>query len=594
MDMPQSSYLRSPLRAFCVLGLTLAAMMVACVGSAGAYVSPAQAEHAADRGANWFQANQEGSGSLGSDWAMTALAAAGINAADVGTSPADPSAQDFYLGEWQAEGPGGAGTDAARGILTGVAGGIQPSRLSTATEAKKSNLVARIAELFDGTQIGEPGLLNDDIFGVLALHQAGAPEEMLSRIVDYLRTKQLPDGGWSWNSSPGAIADTDMTGSVLAAFCAAGVGPGDPDLGQAIDLLHTLQDPATGGFVAPPESFGIGVNTDTTSWVASGLIQCGIDPQGPEWTTDQGKTPFDYLVSLQRPDGHFDWTGEFPGGAFETYSAVRPLGGIGFSTEPPARLDGVSPAVRPAQAVADGTPVPITLVIDHGPAADDVRMCRVDAESGSDLEEVLADALAASTPAGCVTEFQASATGAGVRLASLDGVAGTAGYEWRSQIDGSAPQGELSEPIGFGDLVFLKFGPKVADPGEPPDVDVPPLRATKRHRANGPRVAVRGRARWRGGAVAVRLKCPRGNGATGCRGTLTIQFHRRRGGRLLSGGSTAFDLGSGEARTVAVPSTEALRRAAENRPRLKLQIAAATDGADGAKRLTRARRYLRG
>lgn len=594
MNTPHSSYLRRPLRALCVLGLTLAAM-AACAGSAGAYVSPAQAEHAADRGANWFQANQEASGSLGADWAMTALAAAEINAADVSTSPADPSAQDFYLGEWQAEGPGGAGTDAARGILTGVAGGIQPSRLSTATEAKKSNLVARIAELFDGTQIGEPGLLNDDIFGVLALHQAGAPPEMLRRIVDYLRTKQLSDGGWSWNSSPGATADTDMTGSVLAAFCAAGVGPGDRDLDQAIDLLHTLQDPATGGFVAPPESFGIGVNTDTTSWVASGLIQCGIDPQEPEWTTDQGKTPFDYLVSLQRPDGHFDWTDEFSGGAFETYSAVRPLGGIGFSTEPPSRLDGVSPAVRPAQAVADGTPVPIALVIDHGPGADDVRMCRVDVESGSDLEEVLADALAASTPAGCVAEFQASATGAGVRLASLNGVAETADYEWRSQVDGSAPQAELSEPIGFGDLVFLKFGPKVANPGEPPDVDVPPLNMTKRHRkARGPRIAVRGKAHWHGGAVAVRLGCPRGNGATGCRGTLTIQFRRPRGGRLAMGGSTAFDIGSGESRTVAVPSTKALRHAFGNRPRLKLRITAATGGGDGARRLTRARRFLAG
>ena len=112
---------------------------------------------------------------------MTALAAAGINAADVSTSLADPSAQDFYLDEWQAAGRGGAGTDAARGILAGIAGGIQPSRLSTAADATKSNLVARIAELFDGTQIGEPGLLNDDIFGVLALHQVGAPQPILRR-----------------------------------------------------------------------------------------------------------------------------------------------------------------------------------------------------------------------------------------------------------------------------------------------------------------------------------------------------------------------------------------------------------------------------
>jgi len=90
MDTPQSISLRQPLRALCVLGLTLAAM-AAWTGTANAHVSPAQAAHAADRGANWFQANQEASGSLGSDWAMTALAAAGINAADVSTSLADPT-----------------------------------------------------------------------------------------------------------------------------------------------------------------------------------------------------------------------------------------------------------------------------------------------------------------------------------------------------------------------------------------------------------------------------------------------------------------------------------------------------------------------
>ncbi len=594
MNTPQSISLKRTLRALGVLGVTLAAM-AACSGTAGAYVSPAQAEHAADRGANWFQANQEASGNLGADWAMTALAAAGINSADVRASLAGPSAQDFYLGEWQAEGPGGAGTDAARGILTGIAGGIQPSRLSTSTETKKSNLVARIAELFDGTQIGDPGLLNDDIFGVLALHQAGAPTELLRRIVDYLRTKQLSDGGWSWNSAPNAIADTDMTGSVIAAFCAAGVAPGDPDLDQAIALIHSLQDPATGGFIAPPEAFGIGVNSDTTSWVVSGLIQCGIDPQGSEWTTDQGKTPLDYLVSLQRPDGHFDWTDEFAGGAFETYSAVRPLGGVGFSSEPPARLDGVSPAVRPAAAVADGTAVPITLVIDHGPGADDVRMCRVDTAAGSDLGEVLADAQAASVPAGCVTGFQASATAGGVRIASLDGVSETADYEWRSQVDGASPQAALNERIGFGDLVFLKFGPKVANPSDPPHVDVPPLKATEQHRwTSGPRVAVQGRAQRRGNAIAIRLRCPRGNGAAGCRGTLTVQFRRDHGGGLAMGGSTAFRIGSGEAQTVAVPSSRALRHLLGSLPRLKLRITAATEGADGAERLTHARRFLAG
>jgi hypothetical protein len=570
------------------------AAMAACASSANAYVTPAQAEHAAERGADWFEASQQQSGELGSDWAMTALAAAGINAADVRTAIADPSAQDFYLDKWQASGPGGAGTDAERGILAGDAGGIQTSRLSTAADATKSNLVARVAELFDGTQIGEPGLLNDDIFGVLALHQAGAPPELLRRIVDYLRTKQLPDGGWSWNASPSATADTDMTGSVVAAFCAAGVSTSDPDLKEALDLLHTLQDPATGGFIAPPESFGVGVNTDTTSWVLSGLIQCGIDPQGPEWTTAEGKTPLDYLVSMQRPDGHFDWTAEYAGGAFETFDAVRPLGGVAFSSAPPARLDESSPAVRPAAEVADGTTVPITLVIDHGPGAEDVRMCRVDVKAGSDLGEVLGDAETASTPGACVSEFATSAGPGGIGISSLDGVAATPGYDWRVRVDGSAPQAESDEPIGFGDLVFLKFGATVANPGPAPKVAVPPVVAVKRHSSRGPRISIRGEARWHQGGVEIELRCPRGLGESGCRGLLTAQFREHRGGHLLAGGSTAYEVGSGSRSTLAIPATGALRKRLEDRRWLKLRLTAATRDEDGAVRLTHAKRFLAG
>jgi hypothetical protein len=581
-----------PLRALCALALALAAL-AANAGGAAAHVTPAQAQHAVDRGAIWFETNQEESGDLGSDWAMTALAAAGINAADVRTSLADPSAQDFYLGDWQANGPGGAGTDAARGILAGVAGGIQVSRLSTDADATRSNLVARLAELFDGTQVGSASLLNDDIFAVLALHQAGAPAELLGRLVDYLRTKQLADGGWSWSASPSASSDIDMTGSVLAAFCASGVGPEDPALQQAIALLHTMQDPATGGFVAPPP-FGVGVNTDTTAWVVSGLIQCGIDPQGPDWTTAQGKTPLDYLVSMQRPDGHFDWTDEFGGGSFETYSAVRPLAGVGFSSAPPARLDGASPAVRPVADPADGTLVPVTLVIDHGPAAGDVRMCRVDVEAGADLSELLGDAENASTPAGCVGAFAAHDGSDGVDVDSVNGVGENANYGWRVQVDGSPAATASNAPVGFGDLVFLALRPLVANSGRAPDAAVPPLGAAPRPKALRPRVAIRGRAGWSGEAVAISLGCPRGLGEGGCRGLLSAQFRARAEGGLLEGGSAVYEIASGQRQRVELSVSAALRQRLAEAGRLKLRLTAATRSPDGAVRVTHAKRFLRG
>ncbi len=625
MKTPNVMSTRRPLRGPRALFLTLALLAApALPGAAGfpaaasAFVTPEQASVAAERGAEWFESTQDESGALSSDWGMTALAAAGTNAADVRAGLLDPSAQDYYLGEWQASGPGGAGTDAERGILAGVAGGIQPSRLSTASETDKSNLVARVAELFDGTQVGEPGLLNDDVFGVLALHQVGAPQPLLQRLVDYLRTEQLPDGGWSWSASS-SVADTDMTGAAVAAFCAAGVPLDDPDLGAALTLLHSLQDPATGGFVAPPP-FGAGVNTDTTAWVASGLVQCGIDPQSPQWTTADGKTPLDYLVSLQRPDGHFDWTEEFAGGAFETYGAVRPLAGVAFSTAAPARDDGSSPAVRPAAAVADGTTVPVTLVIDHGPASEDVRMCRVDVTSGSGLGQLLTAAQASSVPSGCVDGFETRDAEGGTAVASLDGVAADSEYAWKVRVDGGPAAVASSEPVGFGDLVFLQYGATVADPEPAPPVEVPPVGEPPVDVApvGGPgggasggshgsgdsgsaapseaplqaRVRIVGRAGWQDGALAVTLSCPRGLGAGGCSGLLTARFRPHAGARLQLGGAAAFAVASGSRGRVELSAEPALRQRLDEGGRLQVRLTAVSRGEAGERWVTRARRQL--
>ena len=326
----------------------------------------------------------------------------------------------------------------------------------------------------------------------------------------------------------------------------------------------------------------------------SGLIQCGIDPQGPEWTTTAGKTPLDYLLSMQRPDGHFDWTEEFGGGAFETYSAVRPLGGAAFSSAAPARLDGTSPAVRPVADVADGTTVPITLAIDHGPGANDVRMCRVDVADGSGLDEVLADAEAASTPGACVSEFETAAGPDGIGVTSLDGVAATADYGWRVRVDGSAAQAETTEPIGFGDLVFLQFGATSAGAGPPPKVTVPPVEAVRKRPLRGARVSIRGKAVWDGGAIRVALRCPRGLGAGGCRGLLTARFRKHRDGQAIVAGSAAYEVTSGARRELTVVATAALRKRLAGSGRVKLRLTAATRGEDGAVRLTHAKRVLAG
>ena len=103
-----------------------------------------------------------------------------------------------------------------------------------------------------------------------------------------------------------------------------------------------------------------------------------------------------------------------------------------------------------------------------------------------------------------------------------------------------------------------------------------------------------GKAHWSGDGVAVGLHCPRGNGAAGCRGTLTVQFRAGRGTPLLDGGSTPFELASGERRELSVATAEALRDSLATRHRVKLRITAATRAEDGGIRLTHARRFVSG
>src|SRR5579872_1199685 len=129
---PSRTYRLAPAAVLAVLGLATGG----ATAPAAQAVTEAQAQAAAARGAQWIASQQEADGDLGSfggDWSMTALAASGVNAADVRTSALDPSAQDFYLASWTSEGPGGAATDDERAILTGYAGGLQTARLGAQT-----------------------------------------------------------------------------------------------------------------------------------------------------------------------------------------------------------------------------------------------------------------------------------------------------------------------------------------------------------------------------------------------------------------------------------------------------------------------------
>ncbi|HEX5147252.1 MAG TPA: prenyltransferase/squalene oxidase repeat-containing protein, partial [Conexibacter sp.] len=439
------------------------ALLALCAPAAGA-ATQQQVATATSAASQWIASQQDpATGEIpnfGGDWSLSALAAAGVNAADLG----GPSAQDFYLGLWN-----GADwtpvpdpttgmnvsfyvdTDFERAIMLAHAAGLQPSRLSA-----DQNLVAQLAALYDAPDgaFTAPSL-NGNTFGLFALAPEHAPHALLAKLAAYVRANRHDDGGWTYTpvTSPAdaaAPSDVDMTGAAIGALCTAGATPDDPYVAGGIAFLRGKLISATGAFDAM-----FGANTDSNAWAIDGLTACGVDPQSPAWTTADGRTPVDYLLSLQRASGpgagsfKYDPTEDDAAqpSLYVTQDALRALAAGGFVVDPPARADVADPRVRPAPTVADGTSVPLALAIDDG--AGDVRLCRVTALTGSTVADVLSAAQANAVPAGCVTAVGTT----GGAVTSVDGAAG----DWLASVDGGPESPAGTQTVGLGDLVSLRL-----------------------------------------------------------------------------------------------------------------------------------------
>lgn len=413
----------------------------------------------AQQGPSPFEPSEPYTGQIpgfGGDWSATALAAAGVDSADV-RNPAlgPPSLQDHLLGEYSS-GPwleppsfdpvfAQPATDYERAILVSRAAGLDPARLSAA-----SNMPAQLAGLWNSStgSFGNPSS-NATAFGILAMVEAPLPAWALEPAVSYLRRNQHDDGGWTFGTatSPAARAlpgDPDMTGAALAALCEAGASAYDPDVAEGVEFLNSRLE-ESGAIEAP-----FGANVDTNAWALSGLNACGIDPQSAEWTTPAGKTPVDYVLSLQvatpGPEaGGFGYSGPEFASVYMTQDALRAIAGAVFSAEPPSR--------RAVPTVAAGTPVPHALAIQLAPGK--VRMCKVTAPAGAPLAAVLDAAKASSYPPGCITSLSLLDG----RVAAIDGVAAENSDEaWLARLDRGATVLAAQQAVGFGELIALRRG----------------------------------------------------------------------------------------------------------------------------------------
>jgi hypothetical protein len=457
-----------------VFALCAALLSLAVPATATATSSKTEIDTAIDKAVEFVRGQQDPAtgepfgfehGSFSSDWVATSLAAAGVSAADVGTT-GNPSLQDFLFSDYSsffAGPPTGAVTDYERVTLVAHAAGLNPARVSA-----DLNLPAQIAGRWNPVagSFGEASI-NSTIFGILALKTAPVPAWALAPAISYLRQRQHDDGGWTFSAATDSVtkaeaSEPDMTGAAIAALCEAGAPAYDPAVAPALAYLQSLLVDATGAF-----HYAFGDNSDATAWAVSGLSACGLDPQSATWTTAAGKTPIDHLLSLQVQSGletggfGYQSSAEAPN-LYSTQDALRAIAGGVFTAVPPARSNPLAPGVRPAPSVAAGTPVPHLLAIELAPG--NVRMCQVIAPAGAPLTQVLDIARDDAVPAGCVSSLSVI----GGRVESLDGVSPASQDEaWLARLDRGSAGLAGKQPVGFGEAISLRLGEKPSTAAHP-------------------------------------------------------------------------------------------------------------------------------
>ena len=290
------SKLLSVLLAFALL---LPSLLATPVLAAGPYPLTTSDAEVADA-LNYLGAQQGTDGSIGdfatSAWAVMAIAAAEEDPHNWKVDT-NPSIIDYLASN---AGSASSATDYARMLLAIAAANEDPFSFGG------MDFVSLLQATYDGTQIGDSSLLNDDFWGVLGLIAAGESQTsaIITDSVSFILSNQGGDGGWSWGV--GQASDVDDTAAAVMALTAAGQPASSPAITDALAYIKSTQVD-NGGF----ESWG-STNSATDSWGIDGIAAAGEDPTSAGWVSGAGNDPVDDLLTFQNPDGSFNWTAATP------------------------------------------------------------------------------------------------------------------------------------------------------------------------------------------------------------------------------------------------------------------------------------------
>lgn len=163
-----------------------------------------------------------------------------------------------------------------------------------------NDYVAALKSYHAESQIGDPAMLNDDCFGILALVSAGESfdDAIIADSKNFIISHQNSDGGWGFSIT--ANSDTNMTAAAILALLSAGADSADFHIQNALSFLQASQND-DGGF---PYYSGFGSDSSSTAWVIWALNALNISPSS---LAKSGHTPVSYLESNQSGQGFFKY-----------------------------------------------------------------------------------------------------------------------------------------------------------------------------------------------------------------------------------------------------------------------------------------------
>ena len=301
---------------------------------------------------SWLRAAQNDDGGFGFDagqasspamtgWAVLGLEAAGINPLDLDRDDATPiSYLAGTVGEITTTG------DMERTILVLRGAGLNPRNFHGHDLVRR--LLARRGKNGSwGAQV------NQTAFGLFALRAAGVTRGS-GRTAAWLREQQNADGGWGF--APGVASDADTTGAVLQALAVSGDARVRDSatrfmggIRRGVAYLRGAQRPG-GGF---PLSGGI-ANAQSTAYAVQGLIAAGVSPAS---VRKGGRSPLDYLASVQARDGHYRYstsTDQTP--VWVTGQALLAVSGAAFPLSPVSQRSSAAAGSVGGAGGAAGSP----------------------------------------------------------------------------------------------------------------------------------------------------------------------------------------------------------------------------------------------